>query len=560
MKPSVKLILEYKHFFDSNPPSNRLDLVKHIPKLQLLYEIAGQNYRLKPYNQLKYDFSLETQAKELEYFCPIDKNLHKHYVRIASSYTKSKIDFPIIFNRAANLFALEEILNNNGFLEDEEDKFDMRTVEVWDGIFRYLLSVNTEIVKVKQLPPDDITIESISASTIALNELMIEDNPIYIPFKGISLIDYLSKHPVYGAELHKYFNDTLKINKDKFIFNLLSLSMANDQQNRYTGFAYRTTEPDEFLDFLSSKKIENNDYIKLLTIKKTPFFKESDTRYIVLDINFLINKSYNFFVNDFWFDYLKPQKNDKGEEKFSVKNYRAVFGLFFEEYVSKIIENSFSHLNYPKPLLFDDLKIKTSSGQIEIADIYVRQNKKILVGQVKSSSIYDNEKYSGEINSLYRNDREKFFKDFGVNQTFDSIQKILDHSDSFDSKLQINKRLEFYPIIVVNDKVFQTPLIPNLLHRRFQELLDNHDYKPHKINPLLVIHISDLEYLENLLAKKKQIIWNLLESHYKKMDESFMPPFILTTDRFINPDIITDRPMQKFKELIKKYTDNQDDN
>jgi hypothetical protein len=296
MLPDLKLILEYKHFFNSESPENRLDLIKHIPKLQLLFEIAGLNYRLKPYNRLKYDFSLETQANELEYFCPIDKDLHRHYVEIASSYTKSKDDYPLIFNRAANLFALEEILNSEDF--HEEENFDMKKVEVWDGIFRYLLAVNSEILKVKYLPPEDTTIENISASAIALNELMIEDNPFYIPFKGIRLIEYLSNHPVYGAELNKYFKDTLEIDKDEFIYNLLSLSMGNGQEQSYTEFVYNTAKPDKFLDYLSNNQFKNKDFIKLLTIKKTPFFKESDRRYIVLYINFLINKSYNFFIND----------------------------------------------------------------------------------------------------------------------------------------------------------------------------------------------------------------------------------------------------------------------
>jgi hypothetical protein len=554
MIPKLKLVLEYKHFFDSAPPENRLDLIKHIPKLQLLYEIAGLNYRLKPYNQLKYDFSLKTQAKELEYFCPIDKDLHKKYVQVSSRYTKSKDDYPLIFNRAANLFALEEILNNDGFLQEE--KFDMEKVDVWDSIFKYLLAVNTEIVKVKQLPPENTAIENVSASTIALNELMIEDNPIYIPYKGICLIEYLLKHPVYRHELQRYFNETLGIEKDKFIYNLLSLSMANSQEKSFTEFVYNTSGPNEFLDFLSNNQFKNKDYIKLLTIKKTPFYKEKDTRYIVLDINFLINKSYNFFINDFWFDYLKPQKDDKGKEKFSFKHYRATFGLFFEEYVSIIVKNCFNHLKHPKPLLFDDLKLKIPAGQIEVADIYVRQNKKILVGQVKSSSIYDNEKYSGEINTLYRNDREQFFKDFGVNQTYDSIETILNYSDSFDAKLQVNKRLEFYPIIIVNDKVFQSPLIPNLLYRRFQELLVNNDYKPRIIHPLIVAQISDLEYLENTLAKKKETIWDILKSHYNKINNSLMPPLNYTTDRFINPKMISDRLMVKMKEIINRYTEN----
>jgi hypothetical protein len=553
----TKLILEYKQFFNTEPPENRLDLVKHIPKRNLLYEIAGLNYRLKPYNQLKYDFTLNTQVDELEYFCPIDKELHQHYVRIASRYTKGQDDYPLIFNRAANLFALEEILNNSDFLTEEN--FDMKRVEVWDGIFKYLLAVNAEIVKVKHLDPKDTSIENISASSIALNELMIEDNPFYIPFKGIKLIEYLSNHPLYGAELESYFKDTLKIDKDKFIFNLLSLSMANGQEKSFTEFVYNTAEPDEFLEYLGNNRIKNENFITLLSIKKTPFYKENNLRYIVLDLNFLINKSYNFFINDFWFDYLKPQKDEKGKEKFSFKHYRGAFGLFFEEYVRDIFENSLSHLKYPKPLLFDDLKVHISGGQIEVADIYVRQNKKVLVGQVKSSAIYDNEKYSGEIDTLYRNDRNQFFKDFGVNQTYDSIKLILNNSNLFDSKLQVTKRLEFYPVVVVNDKVFQTPLIANLLHQRFQELLEEDDLKPHEIHPLVVLHVSDLEYIENVLTKKKKQIWDLLKSHYKKINKTLMPPFIHTADRFIQPGAITDRSMSAMKEIIKKYSQKNDD-
>jgi hypothetical protein len=400
----------------------------------------------------------------------------------------------------------------------------------------------------------NITIENISASAIAINELMIEDNPFYIPIKGIKLIEYLSNHPLYCLELDRYFKEILKIEKDKFIYDLLSLSMANGKENSFAEFVYNTEEPNEFLEYLSNNRIKNNNPITLLSIKKTPFYKENDLRYIVLDINFLVNKSYNFFINDFWFDFLKPQKNENGKEKFNYKHYRGAFGLFFEDYVRDIFENSFIHFIHPKPLFFDDLKINTHEGQIEVADIYIRQNKKILVGQVKSSSIYDNEKYSGEINILYRNDREQFFKDFGVNQIFDSIKSILKYSDSFDSKLQITKKLEFYPIIVVNEKVFQTPLMPNLLHFRFQELLKEENFNPHIIHPLVVIHISDLEYLENVLSKKEIQIWELLKSHYNKVNRTFMPPFIHTADRFIKPGSITKRATSAMRKIINKYS------
>jgi hypothetical protein len=80
---------------------------------------------------------------------------------------------------------------------------------------------------------------------------------------------------------------------------------------------------------------------------------------------------------------------------------------------------------------------------------------------------------------------------------------------------------------------------------------------PHKIRPLVVIHISDWECLENVLAKKEKQIWDILESHYIKIDKSLMPPFIHTADKFIKPGTITRRSMAAMEEIINKYTKNK---
>jgi len=547
----VKLILDYTHFFGEESPENRLSLIKNVSKKHILYEIAGLNYRLKPKDRLKYDTSLETQIKELHYFCPIDDRLYNHYAKIASIYTKNKDEYSIIFNRVANLFAIEEILNSNEL--KDIDNFTMCDVNVWDSIFKYLLSVNCEVTKINKNKPQNITLENITPSSIVLNELMIEDNPVSVPYRGIKLLEFLSSHPKYGIEIETYFKNVIKIEPDKFIFNLLSLMVANNHEDKNMDFFYLTKGEDSFLEYLSSNKIENNNPITLLSIKKAPFYKDSNNNgYIVLDLNFLIDKCYNFFVNDFWFDYLKPQKDDKGKDKFNFKDYRGAFGLFFENYIAEIIKNSFQHLKYPKPLLFDDLKIQTSVGMIEVSDIYIRQNKKILVGQVKSCAIYDKEKYGGTINSLYKNNREKFFIDFGVNQVLNSILNIIKYGKSFDSNIPINKSLEFYPIIIMNEKIFQTPLMPNLFHNRFQELLSENPIGFHKIHPLILIHISDLEYLESPLISKKIKIWDVLNAHLKGIKIMF--PFNKISNKYISSFILNKKINDKIVTIIKKYS------
>lgn len=553
MLPKIVLVLEYKHFFTSEQPENRLDLIHEIPRINLLMEIALLNYELKPSTQLKYDVSIESQVREIGHFCPIDLDLRQQYLSVFNSFVKRGLN-PLIFNRAANLFAFEEIVNSDLFIEEDKD-FNMSKVEVWDSIFRYLLLVNMEVVKVTKRSGENLTLEEISASAIVLNELLIEENPINTAYRGIKLFEYLEKDTFYGSELKRYFAEELNIEKDRFVYNILSLCFANNQENKSLNFYFKHEKNDSFLDLLSDSSFNNKQTELLLRLKKFPMYKVSEDAHVLMDVTFLFNKLYYSFLNDFWFDYLKPQKNDSGAEKFNYAHYRGVFGSFFESLVGEIIQRSFYHLMYPKPMLFGDLVVKGSNGKIEIADIYVRQNKKVLVGQVKSSSIYDKEKYSGDIDTLYKKNREKFFKDFGVDQTFESIKNILKYSNLFDPRLQPKRSIEFYPIVIVNDKVFQTPLLPNLLHKRFQELLAAENFIPHIIHPLVVTNIADWEYLENALATKKTTIWDTLKNHYQKIDKTIMPPFIYTSDMFIGQGAIVDRVSDKIKSIIAKYSD-----
>jgi hypothetical protein len=547
MLSQVQLIIDYTHFYNSEPPKDRISLLNGLSKKHVLFEIAGLNYRLKPRNQLRYDSTVETQLKELRYFCPIDNELQNRYLTIFHSNINGNKN-PIIFNRACNLFAMEEILNSDELVDI--DDFVMRKVEVWDSILKYILSVNAEVTKIK---PNEIpTFENLTASTVVLNELLIEDNPLFIPYKGIKLLHILLNHNLYGNELKEYFDSIVKIEPDHFIYSIMSLYLGNKQEHVETEFHYTARDDSyKFIDFLSKNRPSNKDTIKLLSIKKAPFYKDSDRKYIVLDINFLINKSYSFLINDFWFDYLKIQKDEKEKPKFNIQDYRGVIGHFFETYVQEILNDSFNHLKHPKPFFFDELKVKISNGTIEFSDVYIRQQKKIIIGEVKSGSIYDNEKYSGEIELLYKNDREKFFDNFGVNQVVESIKTLKKYGPLFDSNLPVDKALEIFPIIIFNDKIFQTPLMSNLFNIRFQELIEKEEFNRLTIHPLVIVHIYDLEYIHYSLANKKVKIWDLLRSHLK--GKKMVYPFYNTIIKSKFEKGIMDKVKMSFYPIIEKY-------
>ena len=59
--------------------------------------------------------------------------------------------------------------------------------------------------------------------------------------------------------------------------------------------------------------------------------------------------------------------------------------------------------------------------------------------------------------------------------------------------------------------------------------------------------------MENALARRNVTIWNTLKKHYKKIDNTLMPPFINTADKFIGPGAIVDRVSDKIKLIVARY-------
>lgn len=550
MLPKKKLILEFKQFFFEEPPIDRISLIKSIPKIQLIYEIAGLNYRLKPSDKLYFNYSIEFQLVELKYFCGGNQGLFSSYLSIFKNYITVS-EYPLIFNRASNLFALEEIINCPFLIEDHD--FNMDRQEVWDGILKYYLAVNSEIVKIKPLPITDLSFEQVSANALVLNELSIQSNPLYSIYRGIRLMNYLSTKSPYHLEFKDYFEKVVKMDKDEFIYRIIAISILNKKPTFWEEFVYNLKEPDTFFDYLSLSNTDSITPGRLITLKKSPFFKQDDLTYVLLDNTFLLNKCYSSFINDFWFNWLKNMIDNKGRSIYSIMHYKGDIGYFFEDYVETIVKNSFRLLHNPPPMCFKDLIVSSSLGQLEIADIYIRMGNCVLVGQVKSGSIYDNEKYSGDINTLYKEDRDRFFSEFGVNQTLESLHKILKNYEKIDPDLSLYDELFFFPVIIVQEILFQTPLIPSLLNIRFQELLVTENLSPHNVNPLITVHISDLEYIEYKLTESPELIWDLLHSIYKEQENQYIPPFYSVTSKYIGVESMVKRAMDAIEEIRSKY-------
>ena len=262
----------------SEPPENRISLISHISKESILYEISGLNYRLKPKTEIQIDETFETQVKELKYFTMTKEQFVK-YSNVAERYTKSKEEYPIIFNRQACLFAMEEIVNSSEI--KNIDNFKMAKPEVWDSILRYFLAVNYTITQIREEDKDTrVDFESLNPKLLPLNEMSIETDPVFTPFRGFHLIDFFLKHEVFGIEISKYFKVVYNIEPQQFIFELFSMYLSNSSEKPEHNFFYLIKEGHQNLYDKLSQATPNKETYKLITIRKSPFINVGPCKYI----------------------------------------------------------------------------------------------------------------------------------------------------------------------------------------------------------------------------------------------------------------------------------------
>ena len=500
--PTPSPILSYKEIFGEPPPRDFIGLVQHISRQELIANFASSNNRLKPPEKVYYDTSIARQWDELRLFCGQNQLLFKFYQSRILSFVPQGTRWTI-FNRVSNLHAAELIISAQG-LNDAND-FTMK-VKDWDNLVKFYLCINVEVFQDTELEDKNEKLEFLefySSKFVSSNQYSIETNPIYTLYRAGRFFKFIDQSSRYKNSITNYFKEGLKCTPEYFLNQIFSLISFKKNDIPLLKFVYHVVDEEarRIFDFLSVPRSKiGTRKLEFLSIKKKPFYKNTESLYSLLDSQFLIEKTYDLFVNDLWFDYLSRDLNAVEERTRALNIYRTTVGYFFESYIREILTIALDKYRYPPLKCFDDLK--SSKDGIELADIYLRHNKKILLGEAKSGAINAQQMYSNYSDEFYKNNIDKFYDDFGLNQLTKYLVRLRDRGREFDDKFPDGKIVQVFPILLFAERSLRSGLFAESFAERFKKMYDPKDYPRFDIRPLCMIHIEEFEYVCGYLQQR----------------------------------------------------------
>jgi hypothetical protein len=477
-----------------------LKKIEKYPAQVVIAELVGINYRLRGPVSLHADTGAKVQMQLINHWFDDAKYVDDLYKGLNNFSAKVGGRPAIIFNRAGCLFGIDYCYRN---LEKTAETFTY-TKTFWIDLIEFCLACNNVVTEYDEITSTTkvTLLEHVNAGQALLNELKIVSNPILLFNRYIELVKFFESDTNYQTEFHTYLT-SLGLEPKTLIISLVKIYLNQGQNKKipfWISIDLENGDKDvlKLLAWLSVNKIlvKKHD-VDLLMLYKWPVYKWKEDTFFVLDPELLLDKVYRQLINDFFFDHLQP----KG---FTYQNYKNFIGQFFEQYVARAFKEWVPDLNgvtfkHTSQLLFGNPKK-------ELCDIYLRHKRNVLVCQIKSTGFSDKQKFEGS-NEFYNGDTERFYKDAGIVQLVQSIEWLNNVGEKIDDKFLSKTRI--HPVVVLNDKFFEIPFMPQVLNVEFQKRLGAIKNR-FLVKDLIVMSVSSIERLLGTGLRRKGFLLTLL--------------------------------------------------
>lgn len=497
--------------------------------------------------------------------------------QVASYIRKNKLtQKPEVISKYASLKLAELILANKEILQNERSSVDEDEM----NLFKTFLIINGQLNGKQKL--DNLNDDNF--------EKLVDFNLIFkFPESDLALFSnddleflkliYSTIHKV--EELFNFLNSSSEFQelKEEFIksFNLKSERSFIEQMKYLFGqllnskvtknYKFKVTDKTS-LDFIKSLSDENIEIDEDFTnLKNNPIYFLGENTFSVVNYFFVVDKFYRstkFKLKEIYGN-IKPLKRKYGD-------FFGFFNKYFsEDYLMRNLLNNIFDKKYfiKKPINDYELDGEPDFYLRHNKTVFLFENKDVLIAKsIKSSA--NIEEINGYLHSKFVHDGQK---NVGISQLINSIEEIIEKKFRFDDYVNSKNGLEIYPILIIQDRIFQSPGINYRLNKWYRKLAQDklgQKYNPSKIKGLTVIDIDTIIFWTSYLKEKDRRFKDLISDHlqrmqtYKKVDTSDIQIGYYRVNRNLTDQISpisarkiafelpTDALIDKFRDVIKE--------
>ncbi len=498
-------------------------------------------------------------------------------LRVSDYARKNNIvNKPEVLSTYTSLKLAESILSNNAILNNEKDSVDVDEL----NLFKAFLIINGQLNGTQKLDNlNENNFEKLVDLTLVFkfpeSDLALFENDdfeflklVYATIHKVEeLFKFLNSNPDFG-ELKQKFLESFKAKDEKeFLTQMKYLFGQLLGSKTAKSYIFKVTDKSsfDFLKSMTSDKIElDEDFTHL---KDNPIFFLDNDLFSVVNYFFAVDKFYRstkFKLKEIY-ESLEPLR----------KKYGNFFGFF-----NKNFSEDFLMKNLLDDIFDKKYHVKKPASEKELdgePDYYVRNNNTVLLFENKDVLISKVIKSSANIEDINNVLRSKFVNDgkksVGIEQLINSIQEIQDKKFRFDDYVNSKNGLEIYPILIIQDRIFQSPGVNYRLNKWYREIAKNQlleKYNPTNIKGLTVIDIDTLIVWAPYLKAKDKHIKEIINDHlrrmqtYKKVDvnnpevamyrvnRNLMEQISAISTRKIPFTISKEELIKKFKDILKE--------
>jgi len=560
----VKIVqrLEFENVFPQEKPQEILDYLKNVSQESLLMSIG--------YCSTNPDTNFDN------FFSNPD--LQNDVIRRVVEYSRLNniTQKPELISKYGSLKLAEHILSNKEILKNERISVDEDEM----NLFKAFLIINGQLnahQKLDNLHEDYFErlvdfnlIFKFPESDLALfqNDGLELLKLVFCTIHKVEeLFKFLNSNPDF-SELKNEFLMSFNVNSEqefilqmKYLFGQLLKSKTSD------GYAFEVQDK-KSLDFLNSMTSENIALDEDFThLKNNPIYFLGENRFSIVNYFFVVDKFYRstkFKLKEIYegIDVLK-------------KKYGNFFGFFNKHFSENFLMKNILDDIFEKKYFFKKLEAEHElDGE---PDYYVRLNNTVFLFENKDTLISKSVKSSANIDEINTVLHAKFVHDgkkaIGISQLVNSIEEIVNKTFQFDEYVNLKNGLEIFPILIIHDRIFQSPGINYRLNSWYLEIVKDRlksNYNSSNIKGLTVIDIDTLivwtPYLKEKDKRFKEIIVDHLfrmQTHKKvntpdleigrdRVNKNLYEQVSAISTRNIPFKISTDALVQKFNEVIQK--------